>query len=213
MWQYNQSPDSDELMHYGVMGMKWGIRRYQNADGSLTAAGKKRYGSVGESYTKMKQAKAKYKSDAKQYSKAYNKATSTASWFQGREVRKAQTADLIKTAEQAEASRLKYKQSKSNYKETLKKENSQIAKRKAAEKAAKKISNKKISQMKSQTNRGKYVVSGLLTSAITGLGAKSLGFDNTTSTMVGAAGYAMGRSRAKFNDEMRDYYKKNHIIK
>jgi hypothetical protein len=29
--------------HSGVKGMKWGVRRYQNADGSLTAAGKKRY--------------------------------------------------------------------------------------------------------------------------------------------------------------------------
>ena len=33
-----------ELYHYGVLGMKWGIRRYQNKDGSLTAAGKKHYG-------------------------------------------------------------------------------------------------------------------------------------------------------------------------
>lgn len=32
-----------ELYHWGVRGMKWGIRRYQNKDGSLTAAGKKRY--------------------------------------------------------------------------------------------------------------------------------------------------------------------------
>lgn len=34
------------LMHHGVMGMKWGVRRYQNADGSLTAAGKKRFEKV-----------------------------------------------------------------------------------------------------------------------------------------------------------------------
>ena len=31
-----------ELYHHGVKGMKWGVRRYQNADGSLTAAGKRR---------------------------------------------------------------------------------------------------------------------------------------------------------------------------
>lgn len=32
----------DELFHHGTKGMKWGIRRFQNKDGSLTAAGKKR---------------------------------------------------------------------------------------------------------------------------------------------------------------------------
>lgn len=32
-----------ELTHWGIKGMKWGRRRYQNKDGSLTPAGKKRY--------------------------------------------------------------------------------------------------------------------------------------------------------------------------
>ena len=31
------------LQHWGIKGMKWGVRRYQNKDGSLTPAGKKRY--------------------------------------------------------------------------------------------------------------------------------------------------------------------------
>lgn len=34
-----------KLVHSGIKGMKWGVRRYQNSDGSLTPEGRKRYGS------------------------------------------------------------------------------------------------------------------------------------------------------------------------
>lgn len=65
-----------ELHHHGILGMKWGVRRYQNANGSLTAAGKKRYGTKANfekvqaakraaQKANSKEAKARRKADAR----------------------------------------------------------------------------------------------------------------------------------------------------
>lgn len=43
----------NELYHHGVLGQKWGVRRYQNSDGSLTSAGKRRALSMQNKYTKF----------------------------------------------------------------------------------------------------------------------------------------------------------------
>lgn len=69
---------SNELYHHGILGQKWGVRRYQNKDGSLTTAGKSRYGRGKEIYEDRHKIKEKeyqrlLKTD-KEYNKAYNEA-------------------------------------------------------------------------------------------------------------------------------------------
>lgn len=57
-----------ELYHHGIKGMKWGVRRYQNADGSLTNAGKKRAEhKLNKLFEKSDKAISKYKSYDRQY--------------------------------------------------------------------------------------------------------------------------------------------------
>lgn len=51
--------ENNELYHSGIKGMKWGVRRYQNKDGSLTPAGKKRYGNDSDDSIKLKQIRKK----------------------------------------------------------------------------------------------------------------------------------------------------------
>lgn len=64
----------DELMHYGVKGMKWGTRRYRKYDGSYTRAGVKRFD---ESLDKYEKADARYKKAKTNYKNAKKTGDST----------------------------------------------------------------------------------------------------------------------------------------
>lgn len=56
------------LVHHGIRGQKWGIRRYQNPDGTLTEEGKERYGISGKSQTEKG-----LKREARDFKKALRK--------------------------------------------------------------------------------------------------------------------------------------------
>ena len=63
MYIQRNGDELDELYHHGILGQRWGIRRYQNKDGSLTKAGLKRYGSE-SNFNKIVKAEAKAKKEA-----------------------------------------------------------------------------------------------------------------------------------------------------
>ena len=66
--------EQDYLMHHGILGQKWGVRRYQNKDGSLTPEGKARYLMDGTDTRKKLDAVNKIRREAQaKFSKAYDK--------------------------------------------------------------------------------------------------------------------------------------------
>lgn len=73
------NPEPDELYHHGVKGMKWGVRRYQNKDGSLTNAGRKK---ISKQYKKqsVKVTRDLQNQQSSMWVKSYNK---TADYMNG----------------------------------------------------------------------------------------------------------------------------------
>ena len=65
-WCYMSVYDSNYLAHHGIMGQKWGVRRFQNKDGSLTPEGRIRY-KVNENGDLVKRDKSEIKELKKQH--------------------------------------------------------------------------------------------------------------------------------------------------
>ena len=104
------------LQHHGILGQKWGIRRYQNKDGTLTSAGKK-HKNVIKAKRSMDTAKNQKKSAYRAYSKSFNKAYNN--WQFGKKAteRWEKAHDDLNAYQKQKDS---YKQAKNKYKSELK---------------------------------------------------------------------------------------------
>ena len=86
--------ETNELTHHGIKGMRWGVRRYQNADGTLTDAGKKRYAS---DMDKLKQQEKTLKTKIKQKEKTDKNKQRTQAKLDKLEAKKKELKELKKS--------------------------------------------------------------------------------------------------------------------
>lgn len=110
--------ESNYLCHYGLKGMKWGQRRWQNVDGTFNAAGKARYFGANSDHRpdSVKEAKQKYKAARKEYNKAFNNAYNHNHPYsfskKRREASNARWEEAGKKAEALNKAKSEYKQAK-----------------------------------------------------------------------------------------------------
>ena len=88
------NPYSTELYHHGILGQRWGVRRFQNSDGTLTSEGKKRY----ESKTSYGTARKIYKDFNEGYAKIGSKYNDKMSKLKSQKKNKEITKEEYKTA-------------------------------------------------------------------------------------------------------------------
>lgn len=102
-----QYDNQNYLAHYGIRGQKWGVRRFQNADGSLTSEGKKRARAEYKADNKEAFEKGRYATDAERASRYSDKQLAKA---QKRYDRKLDTKSLDRLNYEKETNRKLHEQ-------------------------------------------------------------------------------------------------------
>ena len=99
MSRYFNHTGDDYVAHFGIKGMKWGVRRYQKSNGSLTSAGKSRYNKKSDHQLKLEakyQQKGKSKAEAEAAAKKRIEIEKTIAISAGIALGTAATVALIK---------------------------------------------------------------------------------------------------------------------
>ena len=116
MWQYNYTPSTDVIMHYGVLGMRWGHRKAKIPSVSQKSTNNAVDKAI-DAKVKMKSAKKAYKSANRKFNKAYRNSNS---WILNsqfdKEDNKRRKDKMMEAGQKAEAAKKAYKKAKENYK-------------------------------------------------------------------------------------------------
>ena len=131
-----ENKENEEVLeHHGIRGQKWGIRRFQNKDGSLTSKGKSRYGETSDLYNAKKEARSAARQSRRERAKvdrdldrAITEPTSRVKEirdYQYKTIAK-KSAELLKAEKRSKEKQQAYKDAKKAYNDAYEKNRKEV---------------------------------------------------------------------------------------